>query len=338
MTKILILSRIDNAAIAQLDAQYDVVYAFDTTQDSLAERVRDCEILIFRSGIQITAEVLRSAPNLALAVRAGAGTDNIDLVHAQSQGIRVVTVPEPGATAVAELSFALMLGLARKLRVADNLLRQGRWAKHELTGHGFVGKTLGIVGAGNIGTRVGRMGAAWGMKVLGCVRTPTTERRRRLAAQGIELADLDAVLASSDYLSLHVPLNESTVGLIDARALTQMKAEAFLVNLSRGGVVDEEALRAALTTGRLAGAALDVHVKEGAAFASPLSDLPNVLLTPHIGGSTNVAQQEIGERVLDAVSAYLTERNGQVGHAPNWRVHATREPQNATKDSLEICN
>ena len=147
MTKILILSRIDDTAIAQLDAKYDVICAFDPTQDSLAERMRECEILIFRSGIQITAEVLRSAPNLALAVRAGSGTDNIDLVQAQSQGIRVITVPEPGATAVAELSFALMLGLARKIRVADNLLRQGRWAKQELTGHGFVSKTLGIVGA-----------------------------------------------------------------------------------------------------------------------------------------------------------------------------------------------
>ena len=338
MTKILILSRIDDAAIAQLDANFDVVCAFDATQDTLAERVRECEILIFRSGIQITAEILQSAPNLALAVRAGSGTDNIDLVHAQTQGIRVVTVPEPGATAVAELSFALMLGLARKLRIADNLLRQGRWAKHELTGHGFVSKTLGIVGAGNIGTRVGRMGAAWGMKVLGCVLNPTKEQRLRLAAQGIELTDLEAVLAGSDFLSLHAPLNESTVGLIDARALARMKAEAFLVNLSRGGVVDEEALRAALTKGRLAGAALDVHAKEGDGFASPLSDLPNVLLTPHIGGSTNVAQHEIGKRVLDAVSAYLTERNGRESDAPSWGVHANREPQNTTNVSLENRN
>ena len=145
MVKTLILSRIDDTAISQLDAKYNIACEFDADQDSLAELLCDCEILIFRSGINLTAKVLQNARNLALVIRAGSGTDNIDLAHAQSFGIRVVTIPEPGATAVAEMSFALMLVLARNLRVADKLLRKGRWAKNELTGHGFVGKTLGIL-------------------------------------------------------------------------------------------------------------------------------------------------------------------------------------------------
>lgn len=308
MKKIAILSRIDDAAVEQLNAEHDVVCAFDAGLEKIIELVASSEILIFRSGIQLSAETLEPAKCLSLIIRAGSGTDNIDLAKARSLGIDVVTIPEPGATAVAEMSFALMLALARNLRVADDLLRKGRWAKNEVTGHGFVGKTLGIVGAGNIGTLVGRMGAAWGMTVLGCVEKPDDHEQIRLAANDIEMVELDDVLSNADYVSLHVPLNEATYRLIDARALALMKPSTFLVNLSRGGVVDENALKAALTAGRLAGAALDVHAKEGDEFDSPLIHLPNVILTPHIGASTRSAQKEIGERVLSIVSAYVTDQ------------------------------
>ncbi len=309
MTKITILSRIDDATIEQLKSENDVVCEFDPSQESIIKLVGDCEILIFRSGIQIDAEILESARCLSLIIRAGSGTDNIDLASTRSLGIRVVTIPEPGATAVAEMSFALMLALARNLHVADDLLRKGRWAKNELAGHGFVGKTLGIVGAGNIGTVVGRMGAAWGMRVLGCVEKSSEDERLRLAASDIEMAELDEVLCSADYVSLHVPLNKATRGLIDAQALGLMKPDSFLVNLSRGGVVDENALKAALTAGRLAGAALDVHAKEGVDFESPLSNLPNVILTPHIGASTRSAQKQIGKRVLELVSEHIMDQS-----------------------------
>lgn len=308
MTKIIILSHLDNAAIERLNTENDVVCAFDASHESIIELVGDCDILIFRSGIQVGAEILKSARHLSLIIRAGSGTDNIDLATARTLGIRVVTIPEPSATAVAEMSFALMLALARNLHVADNLLQKGRWAKNELVGHGFVGKTLGIVGAGNIGSLVGRMGAAWGMRVLGCVQKCNEDEKVRLAANDIEIADLDEVLSRADYVSLHVPLNKATRGLIDARALELMKPSTFLVNLSRGGVVDEIALKAALTDGRLAGAALDVHAKEGVDFDSPLSNLPNVILTPHIGASTRSAQKQIGERVMEIVLTHVIDQ------------------------------
>ena len=153
------------------------------------------------------------------------------------------------------------------------------------------------------------MGVAWGMSVLGCVANATNAERIRLAEAEIEVTGLDDVLVNADFVSIHVPLNDSTRGLIDARALSLMKPSAFLVNLARGGVVDEIALRDAILSGRVAGAALDVHAKEGAEFESPLVDLPNVILTPHIGASTRSAQQQIGERVVEFISEHIANQN-----------------------------
>jgi phosphoglycerate dehydrogenase-like enzyme len=244
-------------------------------------------------------------------MRAGSGIDNIDLDYVFENDIKLVRIPGPGAKAVAEMSFALMLALARNVLKADRLLRQGHWAKHELTGHLLQGKVLGVVGAGNIGIRVGHLGHAWGMEVLGCVEHPTPEAAFRLSRSGIRLAPLPAVLAGSDFVSLHVPLQASTRNLINAESLAQMKPGAFLVNLARGGVVDEAALYEALRSGHLAGAALDVHEREGQGKISPLAELENVILTPHIGAGTIDSQREIGEIILESIHSYLAEKAGQ---------------------------
>jgi phosphoglycerate dehydrogenase-like enzyme len=208
------------------------------------------------------------------------------------------------------MAFALMLALARNLLRADRLLRQGRFAKPEMTGHLLHGKTLGVVGAGQIGSTVGRMGAAWGMRVLGCTESGGEAAAARLAAQGIRRAGLDELLRRSDFVSVHVPLQASTRHLIDANALARMKRGAFLVNLARGGVVDERALHAALVSGHLAGAALDVHEREAEGAVSPLAGLENVVLTPHIGASTHDSQRRIGELVVRAIDSFAGAAGG----------------------------
>jgi phosphoglycerate dehydrogenase-like enzyme len=299
---ILIASKLDEAAIATLREQHNVTLAFGASEQELCEKIRNCHILVFRSGVQITARVLQSAPDLSLLIRAGSGLDNLDLACAESLGLKLIRVPEPGARAVAELSFGLMLMLARQMRPADRLLREGHWAKSEITGYLLQGKRLGIIGAGNIGALVGQMGHAWGMEVIGCVENPCEEALTNLEAHNIQPVPMSDVLSTADFVSLHVPLQSSTRGMIDATALGTMKPGAFLINLARGGVVDEAALYQELTTpGRLAGAGLDVHAAEGEGKISQLAELDNVVLTPHIGASTIDTQRQIGERVLEIV-------------------------------------
>ena len=300
--KILIASAIDPETIAALEQDHDVMCAFDATESELIEVISDREALIFRSGVQITAAVMAAAPDLELIIRAGSGFDNIDLEYLASRIVRFVRIPGPGAKAVAELSFAMMLSLARRLRWADSEWRAGNWVKREAGGLLLTGKTLGIVGAGNIGRRTGRLGAAWGMRVLGCVEHPGDMVATHLAEEGIELASFDEVLDASDFVSVHVPLKDSTRGLFGAEEFTRMKTGSILVNLSRGGVVDEVALRQALVSGKLAAAGLDVHAVEGNGHRSALADLDNVLLTPHIGASTVDSQREIGLIMITTVA------------------------------------
>jgi len=304
--KILIISPIDEAAIRHLASEHTVVCTYAAAGQELETALADAEVLVFRSGVNLSGGLLDAAPRLQLLVRAGCGLDNIDLARVKARGLQLVTIPQPGAKAVAEMAFAMMLALARNLLRADQLLRDGHWAKYELEGYLLTGKTLGIVGAGQIGSRVGRLGAAWGMEVLGCIEGPATPALIRDYAQmGIQLATLDEVLERSDFLAIHVPLQESTRHLIDARRLAQVKPGAFLVNLSRGGVVDELALRDALAPhGPLRGAALDVHQQEGAGARSPLAALSNVILTPHIGASTVDSQFEIGQVVVRIVKEF----------------------------------
>lgn len=299
--KILLLSRIFEDSIVQLAEDHDVIRGYDATAQEHLELIEDREALVFRSGVDVTRELMTRAGNLRLLIRAGSGLDNIDLEYVQERGLELVRVPGPGARAVAELAFSFMLGLARQVLTADRLLRQGRWVKHEITGYLLEGKTLGIYGAGNIGSLVGRMGAAWGMTVLGCVEHPSDERAAQFREQGIELADPGDVVARSDFLSINVPLKDGTRGLIGSDVIGRMKAGSFLVNLARGGIVDEDALHDALLSKRLAGAALDVHAREGENEISTLAEMTNVILTPHMGAMTIDSQRAVGDRVIEIV-------------------------------------
>lgn len=306
---ILIASPIFSEAIDRLRSEHDVICAFGAPVPELKEKIVDRDILVFRSGVDINAEVLASAPRLGLVIRAGSGIDNIDLDYVKRHGLKLKRIEGPGAKAVAELGFAMMLNLARQVRRADALLRQGHWAKHEITGHLLTGKTLGVYGAGNIGMRVARMGVAWGMTALGCVANPSAERAEEMRGDGVELVAPDELLARSDYVSINVPLNQSTRDLFDAETFSRMKKGAYLVNLSRGGVVREADLLDALESGHLAGAGTDVHEREGEGKVSPLAHLDNVILTPHMGAGTVDSQREIGEIVLATVAAHAKSGN-----------------------------
>jgi phosphoglycerate dehydrogenase-like enzyme len=312
--KILIASKIDGEAVERLRAAHDVVVAIGAPRDELERLIADREVLVFRSGVDIDEALLDRASQLRLIVRAGSGLDNLDLASVAARGIDLQRVPGPGARAVAELTFALFLGLARQVPTADRLLRAGHWAKSELVGWNLGGKTLGIVGLGSIGTTAARLGLGWGMRVIGCVERPSPERAAHFAAEGIELVSLPEVLARGDFVSLHVPLDDDTRGMIGREQLALMKVGSFLVNISRGGVVDEAALLEALQSGNgPAGAGLDVHVAEGEGRISPLADLPNVILTPHIGASTVDAQRQIGVEIVRIVGEAADVPRSAVG-------------------------
>lgn len=301
---ILLLSRIFDESIERLREMHDVVVGFDLSTEELHDVIRDREALVFRSGVDVTADLLARAPQLRLLIRAGSGLDNIDLDYVNQHGLDLVRVPGPGARAVAELAFSFMLALSRQVFPADQMLRQGHWTKHEITGYLLEGKTLGIYGAGNIGSLVGRLGVAWGMNVTACVEFPNKRRADKFRQQGIHIIDADELVANADYLSINLPLQDSTRGLIDANTMQQMRVGSFLVNLARGGIVDENALFDALSSNRLGGAALDVHANEGEGKISVLADLPNVILTPHIGAMTVDSQRAVGERVIEIVQQH----------------------------------
>ncbi len=296
--RILIASQIAPAALATLQEQHDVRLAIGATEPDLAVAAADREAIVFRSGVSLGPAVL-AAPDLRLLVRAGSGLDNLDVATVRARSIELIRIPGPGAQAVAELTFGLFLALARGVVYADRNLRVAHWVKSEMIGYNLRGKRLGIVGVGSIGSTVARLGQAWGMHPIGSVEHPSAERSEALAAKGIELVTTDRVLAESDFISLHVPLNDVTRGMIGAAELARVKPGAFLVNIARGGVVDEAALYDALEPrGHIRGTALDVHVAEGEGKRSPLADLPNVVLTPHIGAQTIDAQQEIGREIV----------------------------------------
>ena len=324
--KILLASSIDPAAMAALERDHDVVRALGAPPEQLADLIRDREAVVFRSGVTISAAVLDEAPNLTLLVRAGSGLDNIDLDRARDRGVQVVRVPGSSAQPVAELTFGLLLALVRKVALADRLVREGHWPKPQLGGPLLSGKTLGIIGAGRIGSRVCEMGAAWGMRALGCVDRPGPDVAAALAERGVVLTDFDTVVAEADFLCLHLPLNDTTRHIVDGGVLDRMKAGSFLVNVARGGVVDEAALytRLAGNGANVLGAALDVHEREGEGVVPELAALPNVVLTPHIGAMAWDSQRLIGERVVELLAAYergdldelLDPEEAVIGSAP----------------------
>lgn len=284
------------------DNGINVAYEPEITPAALLEAAPRHTIIVVRSRTRVTAEVIGRAESCQIVARVGVGLDNVDTAACKEKNIRVLNAVEGAMNAVAELVLGLMLSMARQIPRADAAMRDGRWLKKELVGGELRGKYLGIVGMGNIGKRLARLARALNMNIIGYDVVPIDEGLSREV--GLMKADLDTLFQSSDYVSLHVPLLDSTKNLVDARRLALMKPTARLINTSRGGIVDEDALHAALSSGRLAGAALDVFEAEPAT-ASRLRELDGMVLTPHIGAQTAEAQglaaNVIGEKIVQAV-------------------------------------
>src|SRR5256885_2521583 len=309
--KVVVAEKISPSALDLLrEARWTVVTP-EQLDGKLAGQLESADALIVRSAVDVTAELLANARKLRVIGRAGVGVDNIDLDAATRKGIAVMNTPGANAIAVAEHALALMLAMARQIPRANELMHAGKWEKKSLQGFELRGKTLGIVGLGKIGLEVAKRARAFGMEIVG--HDPFVSPN--IAKDGgIRLASLDELYGASDYLSLHVGLTPQTENMINAESLKKMKKGVRLVNCARGELVDEAALVSALKEGQVAAAALDVFVKEPLKD-SPLQKMENVILTPHIAGSTNEAQEAVGQQIAMQVKEYL--KHGVIQNAVN---------------------
>jgi D-3-phosphoglycerate dehydrogenase len=265
--------------------------------------VADIDAWVVRSATKVTQRLIDAAPKLRWVARAGAGLDNIDVGAAKARGIVVLNVPGANAVAVAELVFGLLLGLLRQIPAADASLRRGEWDRSRWKGGELRGRTLGIVGLGRIGRAVASRARAFEMTCIG--HDPYVDGAAARAL-GVEPLPLEALLPRAQILTLHLPLTDATRGLIGATELAKLPRGAIVVNAARGGLVDEVALQAALASGALAGAALDVFAAEPPG-ASDLLSLPNVVATPHIGAATVEAQEAVGEEIVRLLLSAMRE-------------------------------
>ena len=283
-----------------------ISYEPEITPEQILEKISNFNIIIVRSRTTITKEMIDKADNCKIIARVGVGLDNVDQEAAKAKNIRVINAVEGAMNAVAELVLGLMLSLARQTARGDRAIRDGKWLKKELKGTELRGKYLGIIGLGNIGKRLARLARALNMNIIGYDVMPIDEEFAKEV--GLMKADLNTLLQSSDYISIHVPLLDSTYHLLDAQKMSTMKKTAKIINTSRGGVVDEEALYDAIKNGTLGGAALDVFEKEPAT-GNKLAELDNVILTPHIGAQTKEAQSlaanVIGEKIIQILRGVI---------------------------------
>lgn len=305
--RILVAEPIAKEGIAILRANHEVDERLGLSGDELCAILPEYDALVVRSQVKVDAAVIAAGPRLVVIGRAGVGVDNVDLDAATRAGITVVNAPTGNTIAAAEHTLALLYGVARRIAPADASLRRGEWKRTQFTGLELRGRTLGIVGLGKIGQAIAARAIAMEMTVVAADPFVTPEQA---AHHGVEMVGFDELLARSDVVSVHVPLSRATRHLISTQQLARMKPGAILLNVARGGVVDEAAVAAALETGALAGAGVDVFETEPPT-GSPLLDAPNTLLTPHLGASTAEAQVAVAEEVADQVLDVLAGRSAR---------------------------
>jgi D-3-phosphoglycerate dehydrogenase len=305
--KVLIPEDVSGTGIERLKRKYHVQIDPELWRQvsALEEIIPGIDALIIRNQTKVTASLLSQAKALQVIGRAGAGYDNIDIPAASQVGVVVSYSPEENAVSVAEHVFGLLLALARKIPNADRSVKSGRWERKKFHGFELMGKTLGILGLGKIGFRVALRGKAFGMRLLvhDAYLSPTSVH---VTESGATLVSMDQLLAEADFLSVHLPLTEETRGLLNTQVFRKMKPSAFVINTSRGEVLNEEDLFRALKQGQLAGAALDVREKEPPSTASPLHEVENVILTPHTAGLTYEAQEKVVDAVGEDVDRVLS--------------------------------
>jgi len=291
--------------------------------EELEAVIGDYDAVAVRSATKITAKVLEKATRLKVVGRAGVGVDNVDLPAATRRGVVVMNTPGGSSVTVAELTVAMIMALSRHIAQATSSVKAGKWEKKRFQGRELAGKTLGVVGIGNIGSVVVDRCQAMKMRVLAYDPFISAEAA---ANMGVELVSLEELWRAADVVSLHVPLTDLTRNLVNARTLAQMKKGALLVNCARGGIVDEKALAEALASGHLGGAALDVFEKEPPAADHPLFKVDNFIATPHIGASTEEAQAAVAVAIAEQLALYLSQ--GVVKNAVN--VPSPRRPASSS--------
>ena len=302
MARILVTEEIADGALEELRAAgHDVDVQLHLSPEGLLEAVPGADALVIRSATQVTAEVLEAADVLLVVGRAGIGLDNVDLEAATRRGVMVVNAPQSNIVSAAEHTMALVLAQARNVPQAHAALKEGRWERSQWEGVELDGKTLGIVGLGRIGKLVAQRAQAFGMRLIAFDPFVSADRARTM---GVELLSLEQVVAEADFLTIHLPRTKETIGLVGKELLAQAKPTLRVINVARGGIVDEEALAWAVREGIVAGAALDVFATEPTT-ESPLFGLERVVVTPHLGASTREAQDKAGETIAEMVQLAL---------------------------------
>ena len=303
MTKpiVLIAEELSPATIDALGPDFDIRTVDGTDRPALLEAVHGASAILVRSATKVDAEVIAAAPSLKVIARAGVGLDNVDIKTATSAGVMVVNAPTSNIVSAAELTVGHILSLARHIPAAHAALADGKWKRSAFTGTELFEKTIGIIGLGRIGALIAARLQAFDMRVVAYDPYVTSARAQQL---GVQLLTLDELLAESDFITIHMPKTPETTGMISTPQLKAMKNTAYIVNVARGGLIDEDALHTALVAGEIAGAGLDVFVNEPPT-GSPLLSLPNVVVTPHLGASTDEAQEKAGISVANSVRLAL---------------------------------
>ncbi len=283
------------------------------TPAEVREALKTVDGIIIRSGTELTPELLEGQHRLKVIVRAGVGVDNINLPTATREGIVVMNTPAGNTTSTAEHTVTMMMALSRNVAAADASMKSGKWDRNKFKGTQLAGKTLAVVGLGRIGLAVAKRAIGLEMKVIGYDPFLSTERA---AEQGIELIrDVDEIVTRCDYITVHTPLDDGTRGLLNADRIAKMRKGVRIINCARGGIVDESALADALKSGHVAGAALDVFVEEPPPADHPLLKAPNLVLTPHLGASTEEAQEAVSVEAAEIIVGFLIR--SEVRHAVN---------------------
>jgi D-3-phosphoglycerate dehydrogenase len=304
---VLICDPISSVGITILKkAGLNVVNKPSISNSELLSEVEKYDVIVVRSRTKITSEIISKAKNTKIIARVGVGLDNVDIDSAKEYQIEVVNSPESAINAVAELVIGLMLSMARSLTLADSEMKKGNWIKKELSGIELKGKYLGIVGVGNIGRNLARIARALRMNIIGYDTYPI--KREFINEVGMITTDFNTLIASSDFISCHVPATEETKHMFNEDAFSKMKPTAFIINASRGEIMDEKSLYNALITKKIAGAALDVFEKEPPTNRK-LIELSNVICTPHIGAQTKESQDLASNVIAEKIILKLLEKN-----------------------------
>ena len=308
--KILVSDGLSAGGLAILKAAATVDDKPGISGEELLATAAEYDAFVVRGRTKVTAAVIEAASKLKAVGRAGVGVDNIDLAAARAKGVTVVNAPKSTSLAVAELALAMMFAVARRIPFADATMKQGQWEKKKLEGIELAGKTLGVIGMGNIGSAVAQRAGALGMQAIGYdPLVPADEITRR----GAQPVSLEALYAGADFITIHIPLTPESKNMISGQAFGQLKRGVRLIDAARGGVVDETALLGALESGQVAAAALDVFASEPPGLTALVAH-PNVIATPHIGAQTEEAQTRAGDDIASEVLAVLR------GEPLRWKI------------------